>query len=137
MTFCQRWNLPKGLITLSPTGDFWHSVGRGKGSGTGRDVAVNYSPTRLYQPVVLFHHKEPQRAYLTPISLIRSAATNKNKRQKGGCERTKMTKQSKAPSICRPFITFPCKMTDKSPKTMKEGKTDDKLEKRERIKLKR
>lgn len=38
-----------------------------------------------------------------------------------------MTKRSKAPSMCWPFITFPCKMTDKDPKTMKEGKTGDKL----------
>lgn len=48
-----------------------------------------------------------------------------------------MTKQSKAPSMSWPFITFPCKMTDKKPKTMKEGKTEDKFEERERIKLKR
>lgn len=88
---------------------------------------MNYSPVRLYQPAVLFHHKEPQKAYHTPISLIRSAATNKNKRQKGGQRENKMTKQSKAPSICRPFITFPCKMTDNSLETMKEGKTEDKL----------
>lgn len=40
-----------------------------------------------------------------------------------------MTKRSKAPSVCWPFITCPCKMTDKNPKTMEAGKRKNEAEK--------
>lgn len=99
----------------------------------GRKAAVNPSPTRPYLPVILFHHKEPQGPYLTPISLIRSAATNKIK-DKREVQRHKMACCSRPPSTCWPFITFLCKMTDKIPKTKKAEKTDDKFEERQRDK---
>lgn len=51
------------------------------------------------------------------------------------CDNT--TKQSRAPSLCWPFITFPCKMTDKKPKTRKEGNKGDQLKEREGIKVRK
>ena len=110
----QRWRVDilskaepdrKVWYLSAPLGTFAHTLRRGKGSGRRREAAVNWSPTRPYRPVVLFHHKEPQGPYLTPISLIRSVTTNKNKRQKGGCKRTKW--QSRARLLQRVGLLLP------------------------------
>lgn len=113
LTLYQRWyQTERSDISWPQRGLSSNTQGTENGSGS-RKGAANWSPTRSYLPVVLFHHKDSHAPYLTAICLIRTAATNKNKRQNRSVRENKITKQSTAPSLCWPLITFPWKMTDK------------------------
>lgn len=83
--------------------------------------AVNWSHRRPYLLVILFPHKASQRPYLTSIELIATAATNKMEDKTEGVHEQN-DKAEERSLMLWPFITFPCLMADKHPKTLTEQK---------------